>query len=71
MQKVPPQPYDGNKIVITDEQIDAQEKKDNEVMSSQKSKLEALQKQAPPKDPEELVQYLMKRLEAAEQSIQV
>jgi len=39
-------------------------------MSSHKSKLEALQKQAPPKDPEELVQYLMKRLDAAEQSIQ-
>jgi len=40
-------------------------------MASQKTKLEALQKQQPPTDPDELVQYLMKRLEAAEQSLKV
>ena len=45
--------------------------KDNQELTSQKTKLEALQKQKPPTDPQELVQYLMKRLDAAEQSIKV
>ena len=38
-------------------------------METRKSQLEALQKQKPPENKEELVKYLMKRLEASELSI--
>jgi len=43
--------YDGSKIPLTDEEIDRQEMKDNQELTSQKTKLEALQKQKPPTDP--------------------
>ena len=38
-------------------------------MSANKAKLEAYQRQKPPTNPDELAQYLMRRLEAAEASI--
>lgn len=47
------------------------EEKSNSLLAQQRKALETLQKQKPPSDPNELVQYLMKRLEAAEESIKV
>ena len=61
----------GKSMVMSDEQIQEVEERDNRSLASQKSKLDSLQKQAPPTDQKELVQYLMKRLEAAEGSIKV
>lgn len=56
---------------MTDDQIEAQEARDDAELASQKSILENLQKQKPPSDQKELVQYLMQRLEAAEGNIKV
>ena len=56
---------------MTDDQIEAQEARDDAELASQKSLLENLQKQRPPTDQKELVQYLMQRLEAAEGNIKV
>ena len=58
-------------IDFSDQQLDAAEQKGTSEMNSQKAKLEALQKMKPPTNPDELAQYLMRRLEAAEQSIKV
>lgn len=63
------QAYDGNQILLSDEQIELQESKDNAQLQSQKDKLENLQKQKPPTDPDELVKYLIARLDAAEEAI--
>lgn len=63
--------YDGNQILLSDEQIELQESKDNAQLESQKEKLENLQRQKPPSDPEELVKYLIERLDAAEEAIKV
>lgn len=48
-----------------------QEQRDNAQLSERRSELEALQRQKPPEKQEELIEYLMKRLKAAEASIQV
>lgn len=56
---------------LSERQITEQEQRDNAEMAGKKSQLEALQKQQPPAKQAELVDYLMKRLRAAEESIKV
>lgn len=57
--------------VLSEQEMAEQEERDNYELASQKNKLNALQRQQPPKDQDELIQYLIKRLEAAEDSIKV
>jgi hypothetical protein len=55
--------------VLSEKDIEDQEFKDNQSLASHKQKLNALQMQKPPQNQEDLIQYLLKRLDAAEQSI--
>lgn len=55
--------------VLTQKEVEEQEFKDNQSLASHKQKLESLQRQKPPTKQDDLVQYLLKRLEAAESSI--
>lgn len=55
----------------SEQEMAAQEQRDNAQLSERRSELEALQRQKPPEKQDELVEYLMKRLKAAEASIQV
>ena len=57
--------------VFSEKEIADQERRDDAQLSDKRSELEALQKQKPPEKQEELIEYLMKRLKAAEASIQV
>lgn len=57
--------------VFSEEEINNQELRDNAQLSDKRSELEALQRQKPPERQDELIEYLMKRLKAAEASIQV
>ena len=61
----------GTAKLLTDDEIKRQEERDNALLASQKSELESLQRQKPPTNKEDYVEYLMKRLEAAENSIKV
>ena len=65
----------GSPSVTQNNKLDAemanQEMSDDKAMTAQKNELESLQRQKPPTDTEELVQYLMQRLEAAEKSIKI
>ena len=55
--------------VVDDAKIAAQESLDNDKLSVNARKLAQLQKTEPPKDQEQLVAYLMERLQVAEDSI--
>ena len=57
--------------VYSEEAIAEKEERDNAQLSDKRSELEALQRQKPPEKQEDLIEYLMKRLKAAEASIQV
>lgn len=54
---------------MSEEQIAEREERDNAELEVNRSRLEALQKQQPPKKQDELINYLMERLQAAEGSI--
>ena len=57
--------------VYSEKDLAEREQRDNAQLSDKRSELEALQRQKPPEKQEELIEYLMKRLKAAEASIQV
>lgn len=62
----------GGKVkVLSEKEIMEKEQEHSAELASKMSKLEELQKQEPPKNKEDLVQYLMLRLRAAEDSIVV
>ena len=46
-------------VPVSEEEMNIRESRDNAELQSQKSKLEALQKQKPPTNQEDLVKYLM------------
>lgn len=58
-------------VVLDDVELDEIEKQSNKAMKEVREMLEKYQNQKPPSDPDELVTYLIKRLEAAEKSIEV
>ena len=58
-------------LELTEVEMDEIEKKSNNAIKEVKETLETYQKSKPPSEPEELVAYLIKRLESGEKSIQI
>mmetsp|Transcript_34669 Transcript_34669/g.53101 ORF Transcript_34669/g.53101 Transcript_34669/m.53101 type:complete len:101 (+) Transcript_34669:548-850(+) len=68
MDKLDNNPNKSGKV-LTEEEMKIRENQDDADLFSSKAKLESLKKQKPPTDPNEMVKYLLLRLEAAEDSI--